>query len=129
MTKPDEYMSRRYREIMDIVYQRGQVTATDLEKSLSGNPANSTIRTQLRTLEQRGYLIHEEEDGRFIYRAAHSKPSAARVAMQRFLQTFVNGSAEGALATLLSAKEAELTDEDFDRLQHLIEMARKGEKR
>ncbi len=110
---------------MDLVYERGQVTAADLEISLSGNPSNSTIRTQLRTLETRGHLTHTEEDGRFIYRPAHPKPNAAKAAMQRFLQTFVNNSAEQALATLLSTKGEDLNEDDFDRLQKLIDEARK----
>jgi predicted transcriptional regulator len=125
MARPEDYLSRRFREIMDLVYERGQVTAADLEISLSGNPSNSTIRTQLRTLEDRGHLTHTEEEGRFVYRPAHAKPNAARAAMKRFLQTFVDGSAEQALATLLSAKEAELSEADFERLQVLIDEARR----
>jgi len=128
MPKQNEYLSRRFREIMDAVYERGQVTASDLEKTLSGSPSNSTIRTQLRTLEARGHLKHTEEDGRFVYRPTHPKPNAARAAMSRFLQTFVGGSVELALATLLSTKERELSEEDYDRLQRLIDEARKERK-
>lgn len=120
-----EYLSKRFQEIMEIAYRQGTVTAADLERQLSGNPANSTVRTQLRVLEERGYLVRFDLDGHYAYRPARPKQNAAVAAMQRFLQTFVDGSVEGALGTLLTAKEAELTDEDLARLQGLIEAAKK----
>ena len=122
---PPEYLSRRFQEIMDIAYRQGTVTAADLERQLAGNPANSTVRTQLRVLEERGHLVRSEQDGHYVYRPARPKQNAAVVAMQRFLQTFVDGSVERALGTLLTAKEADLSEEDLERLQSLIEAARK----
>ncbi len=110
---------------MDIAYRDGEVIATDLESQLAGNPANSTVRTQLRVLEERGLLVRFEKAGRYAYRPSKPKQNAAITAMQRFLQTFVDGSAEAALGTLLTAKEADLGEADFDRLQQLIENARK----
>ena len=123
-TKP-EYLSRRFQEIMDVAYRQGTVTAAELERQLTGNPSNSTVRTQLRVLEERGQLVRFEQDGHYAYRPARAKQNAAVAAMQRFLQTFVDGSVEMALGTLLTAKEADLPDEDLERLQSLIEAAKK----
>ena len=123
-TRPD-FLSKRFQEIMDIAYRQGSVTASDLEAQLVGQPANSTVRTQLRVLEERGLLVRFEKEGRNAFRPARPKQNAAVVAMQRFLQTFVDGSAEAALGTLLTAKEADLSETDLDRLQLLIETAKK----
>ena len=120
-----EYLSKRFQEIMDIAYRQGTVTASDLENLLAGKPSNSTVRTQLRILEERGQLVRFEQDGHYAYRPARPKQNAAVAAMQRFLQTFVDGSVEMALGTLLTAKEADLSDEDLARLQSLIEAAKK----
>lgn len=119
-----EYLSKRFQEIMDLAYRRGQVTASDLEAELAGKPSNSTVRTQLRQLEERGHLVRLETDGGAAYRPARPRQNAAIAAMQRFLQTFVDGSAEKALGTLLTAKESELSDADLDRLQGIIEAAK-----
>ncbi len=119
-----EYLSKRFQEIMDLAYQKGEVTAADLEVGLVGNPSNSTVRTQLRQLEERGHLIRFDTDGRYAYRPARPRGNAAVAAMQRFLQTFVDGSVEKALGTLLTAKEADLSDADLDRLQQVIEAAK-----
>ena len=118
-----EYLSKRLQQIMDLAYQRGQVTASELEEILPGKPSNSTVRTQLRTLEDRGYLKRPDE-GKYVYVPTKAKPSAAKAAMQRFLETFVDGSLEQALATLLSAKEQKLTDEELDRLRKMIDEAK-----
>ena len=110
---------------MDVAYRQGTITAADLERQLDGNPSNSTVRTQLRVLEQRGFLIRFDQDGHYAFRPARPRQNAAVAAMQRFLQTFVDGSVEMALGTLLTAKEADLSDEELDRLQALIETAKK----
>jgi len=120
-----EYLSKRFQEIMEIAYRQGAVNASELENLLTGKPSNSTVRTQLRVLEERGHLVRFEKDGHYAYRPARPKHNAAVAAMQRFLQTFVDGSIEMALGTLLTAKEADLTDEDLARLQNLIEVAKK----
>jgi len=123
--KSQEYLSKRFQEIMDIAYRHEFITAADLERELAGNPANSTVRTQLRVLEERGHLVRFDKDGHYAYRPARPKKNAAIAAMQKFLQTFVDGSAEQALGTLLSAKDTELTNDDLERLQQVIEEAKK----
>ncbi len=119
-----EYLSKRFQEIMDIAYREGQVTAPMLEEQLEGKPSNSTVRTQLRTLEERGYLTRGEESNPYVYRPAKAKQKAALSAMQKFLKTFVDGSVEKAFGTLLTAKEADLSEEDLGRLQELIDRER-----
>jgi len=120
-----DYLSKRFQEIMDIAYRHGSVTAGELEELLAGKPANSTVRTQLRILEERGHLARFDKDGHYAYKPARPKQNAALTAMHRFLQTFVDGSAEAALGTLLTAKEADLSEADLNRLQALIEAAKK----
>ena len=110
---------------MDLAYRKGTITAAELEQSLEGKPSNSTVRTQLRVLEERGLLVKVEQEGPHTFKPARPKQNAALNAMQRFLQTFVDGSAEAALGTLLTAKEADLSEADLDRLQQLIEAAKK----
>jgi BlaI family penicillinase repressor len=124
-----EYLSKRFQEIMDIAYREGKITAGDLERQLAGNPSNSTVRTQLRQLEERGFLMKAEQEGPYTYSPARPKQNAAVAAMQRFLQTFFDGSVEQALGTLLTAKETALTDEEVTRLQAMIEAAKGSAKR
>ena len=121
---PGSYLTKREHQIMDIIYQRERVTAAELEAALSGAPANSTVRTQLRVLERKGHLRHEEVEGRFVYLPTHARPSAARAALDSLLDTFFSGSVEQAFATLLSSKAHQLTKEDLDRLAALVEQAK-----
>jgi predicted transcriptional regulator len=128
MNPGEEYLSKRFQQIMEAIYQKGQATASEIEESLPGSPSNATVRTQLRVLEERGLVKHRVERGKFIYEAVQPKPNAAVAAMRRFLQTFVDGSLEQGLATLLTAKETELGPEDLARLRRIIDEAEgKGE--
>jgi predicted transcriptional regulator len=119
----EEYLSRRFQQIMEVIYAKEQATAAEVEEALPGSPTNSTVRTQLRELEARGLLRHTVEKGKFYYEPTRPKPSAAVAAMQRFLQTFVDGSIEQAFVTMLSANEADLTDSDLARLREIIDQA------
>ena len=119
----EEYLSRRFQQIMEVIYAKEQATASEVEEALPGSPTNSTVRTQLRELEARGLLRHTVEKGKFYYEPTRPKPSAAVAAMQRFLQTFVDGSIEQAFVTMLSANEADLTDSDLARLREIIDQA------
>jgi predicted transcriptional regulator len=121
-----EYLSRRLQQIMDLAYEKGPISASDLERELPGAPANSTVRTQLRQLEERGLVRHYEEDGRFLYVPTASAQIAARVAMRKVLQAYFKGSLELAFATLISAKEADIDDEEFERLRRVIDEAADG---
>src|SRR5476651_829928 len=118
-----EYLSKRLQQIMDLAFEKGPISASDLEKQLPGAPANSTVRTQLRQLEERGLLRHYEEDGRFLYMPTATPQSAARVAMKKFLRSYFKDSLELAFATLISAKDADIDDAEFERLHKIIDEA------
>jgi len=124
---PGDYLNPREQQIMEIVFQRERVTAADLEDVLPGRPSNSTVRTLLRILEQRGHLTHIVEEGRFVYLPTRPRSSAARSALDGVLHTFFEDSVEQAFAALLSARESRLTAEDLDRLSEMIRRARDGQ--
>jgi len=124
----DEYLSRRFQQIMDILHMKGRATAAEVEKELPDSPSNSTVRTQLRELESRGLLRHTVEKGKFYYETTRPKPSAAVAAMRRFLQTFVDDSLEQGLVTMLSARETALTGPELERLREIIDEAEGKEK-
>ena len=121
--KPDDYLSKRHQQIMEILYAKGSATATEVEVELPGSPTNATVRTQLRELENRGLLRHTVDKGKFIYEPTQPKPSAAVSAMQRFLKTFVDGSLEQGLVTMLSAMETKLADDELRKLRQIIDQA------
>lgn len=111
---------------MDLAYERGSIVATDLEQALPGSISNSAIRSYLRTLEAKGFLNHEEEGVRFVYRPTRERDAVARVEANRLVKTFFGGSVSGVLATLLNDKEVDLTDADLDDMRRMIEEARKA---
>ncbi|MEO7714844.1 MAG: BlaI/MecI/CopY family transcriptional regulator [Capsulimonas sp.] len=121
---PGDYLNPREQQIMEIAFQRQRITAAELEELLPGRPSNSTVRTQLRILEQRGHLTHVEEDGRFVYAPATPRASAAMAALDGVLKTFFQGSVEQAFLTLLSRREAKLSPEELARLTQIIEDAK-----
>lgn len=109
---------------MELVYQYGQVTAAEVMASLPGTLSNSAVRTHLRILEAKGHLRHEEQEGRFVYSAILPRQSAARSALTQVLTTFFDNSVEKVMATLLSSRQAEISDGELERLQAMIDIAR-----
>jgi BlaI family penicillinase repressor len=125
MTKGSgKYLSPREQQIMDIVYQRERVNVADVMEALSDPLSNSAVRTHLRILESKGYLRHIEEEGKYIYLPVRPRQKAARSALAQLLTTFFDGSVEKVMATLLSVKETDLSPEELDRLQTMIDQAR-----
>jgi predicted transcriptional regulator len=118
-------LSRRQRQIMDIVYRRGHASAYDILADMSDPPSYSAIRTLIRILEERGHLRHRSEQGRYIYSPTRPRRQAARSALRRVTRTFFNNSAEHAIAALLD--ESALSADSLDRLQKRIDQARKEE--
>ncbi|CAN5406138.1 BlaI/MecI/CopY family transcriptional regulator [soil metagenome] len=116
-------LSKREQQIMDLAYERGEIAATDLEVALGGL-SNSAVRSYLRTLETKGFLMHIEEGVRFVYRPVHDRDAVGKGETSRLLRTFFGGSVSGMLATLLSEREADLSDADFDEMRRMIEQAR-----
>src|SRR5918999_5788416 len=94
-------LSRRERQIMDILYRRGRATAGEVMEELSGEPSYSTVRTQLRVLETKGHVRHEEEGLRYIYTPAVARTAARKSALRHLVDTFFEGSTEKAVAALL----------------------------
>jgi len=121
------HLSRRERQLMDIVYRRREASVADVLEDLPDTPSYSTVRALLRILEEKGHLRHRKEGLRYVYRPTRSQRAAARSALRRVLETFFNGSAERAVAALLDVSDANLTPEELERLAELIEKAGKQE--
>ena len=129
MPKPSHtHLSRRERQIMDAVYQRGQATAAEVQEDLAEPPSYSAVRALLAILVNKGYLKIEEDGPRYLYRPTHPRQQAGRSAIRQVMKTFFEGSIEKAVAALLEASDARLSKEEVERLQSLIEQARKGGK-
>src|SRR5262245_509109 len=122
-------LSRRERQIVDILYRRGRATANDVMRELPGRPSYSTVRTQLRVLERKGHVRHEEAGLRFVYMPAVPRHAARKSALRHLVNTFFDGSAEKVVAALLGGEGARLSDEALERVAGLIARAQKGESR
>jgi predicted transcriptional regulator len=118
-------LSRRERQIMDILYRRGRATATEVMEDLPGNPHYSTVRTQLRVLEDKGHVTHEEQGVRYIYVPAVPRRAARKSALRHLVDTFFDGSAEQVVAAVLGGEGSKLTDDELDRIADLVNKAKK----
>ena len=129
MPKPShQNLSRRERQIMDIIYQRGQATVAEVLEDLPDPPSYSAARALLRILEEKGHLKHKEQGNRYIYRPTVPRDQARRSALQRVVQTFFDGSTHQVVATLLDLSAPKLSDEDLDQLAELIERVREEDR-
>ena len=124
MTKQNS-LSRRERQIMDIVYARGRVAAVEVWEALSDRPSQTAVRTLLRILEEKGHLRHTKRGRQFVYLPTRPRRRAGQSAMQRVLSTFFDGSLEKAVAAHLAQPNCELPAEELERLAVLIDEARK----
>lgn len=123
--KTKDPLSRREREIMDILYRDGELTASDVVERLPGTPSNSTVRTILRILEDKGHVKHEQQGNRFVYKPTVHREKARRSALKHLVSTFFDGSPETVVSTLLDERSLKLSDEQLESLAALIERARK----
>ena len=123
--RPATALTKRERQIMDILYRRGRATAGEIQAELPGHPHDSTVRTQLRVLEEKGHVTHEAHGLRYVYAPAVPRHSARRSALRHLVSTFFDGSAEQLVAALLGAEGSKLTDEELDRIAALVAKARK----
>jgi predicted transcriptional regulator len=119
------HLSRRERQIMDAIYQRGQATAAEVLEGMPSPPSYSAVRATLRLLEEKGYLTHQQDGLRYVYSPTLSRERARQSAMKQMLQTFFDDSAEEAVAALLNISRSKLSDEELERLARLIDDARK----
>jgi predicted transcriptional regulator len=118
-------LSRRERQIMDILYRRGRATANEVMADLTGEPSYSTVRAQLRVLEGKGHVHHEELGLRYVYLPAVPRHAARKSALRHLVDTFFDGSSEQAVAALLGGDGARLSDDDLKRIADLVTKARK----
>jgi len=118
-------LSRRERQIMDIIYQRGQATAAEVLENLPNPPGYSAVRAMLRLLEEKGYLKHEQDGPRYLFKPTLAREKARKSAMKQMLETFFDGSTEQAVAALLNLSKSKLGKEELDRLSRMIETAKK----
>jgi BlaI family transcriptional regulator, penicillinase repressor len=118
------HLSRRERQIMDIVYQRGRASAQEVLDSLPDPPSYSAVRAFLRILEEKGHVKHEEAGARYIFEPIHPRENAGLTALQRVVRTFYEGSVSKAVAALVDSKDARLPEEELKRLRALIRQTR-----
>ena len=123
---PHRDLSRRERQIMDVLYRRGRATAAEVRKEMPDPPGYSAVRALLRILEEKGHARHEEEGARYVFLPSEPRSQAARSALSRVVETFFAGSVEDAVATLLSSGERRLSEAELERLAALIEQAKEG---
>ncbi len=121
----EEQLSRRERQIMDIIYARGEASAADVHQALPDAPTRTAVRTLLRILEEKGHLTHTQVGLSYVYRPNRPRGTAGRSALRRVLATFFEGSLEKAVAAHLGDPTADLAPEELARLANLINQARK----
>ncbi len=124
MPNSQKNLSRRERQIMDIIYQRGQATAAEVLDDLPDPPSYSAVRAMLKVLENKGHIRHKQQGPRYVFLPKVSREKAKRSAVQHLLQTFFDGSTESAVATLLDVSRSDLSNADLDRLNNLISEAK-----
>jgi predicted transcriptional regulator len=127
-TKSDPDLSRRERQIMDVLFARGRATGQEIQQGLPDNPNYSSVRTILRVLERKGYIRHVEEGLRYIYEPTVPRAAASRSALQRIIRTFFDGSAKEAVAALLDPDAFDLTEKELSELARIIDRAKKESK-
>jgi predicted transcriptional regulator len=118
------HLSRRERQIMDVIYRLGQATVQDVRDQLPDPPGYSAVRALLRVLEDKGHVKHRELGTRYVYMPIVSRERARVSALRQMIGTFFDGSAAAAAAALLDLSDGNLSDEELDRLESLIERAR-----
>jgi predicted transcriptional regulator len=117
-------LSRRERQIMEILYQRGKASASDVREAMPDAPGYSGVRAMLRVLEEKGHVRHLEEGMRYVYVPIVTRDKARRAAVKHVMDTFFNGSPEQIVAALLDVSSSDLTREELDRMSEMIEKAK-----
>jgi BlaI family transcriptional regulator, penicillinase repressor len=127
MSQDDELagLSRRERQIMDLLFQRGKASVGEVMDGIPDPPGYSAVRATLRTLEQKGRVSHEEDGRAYIYRPTLRRDAARKSALTHVLRTFFDNSAEQAVAALLELKGSRLSDAELERVSRMVENAKK----
>jgi BlaI family penicillinase repressor len=118
-------LARRERQIMDILYKLERATVGEVLAKLTGKPSYSTVRAQLRVLEDKGHVSHEEHGLRYVYAPVVSRDIARRSALRHLIETFFEGSAEKVVAALLGGETPQLSQEQFERLMQIVADSRR----
>lgn len=118
-------LSRRERQIMDIIYELKEASAAQVNERLPNAPSYSAVRALLKVLENKGHITHKQDGPRYVFSPTLSREKARQTALRHLQKTFFNGSTEEVMAALLDISEDDLSEEDYRRLQALIEKARK----
>jgi predicted transcriptional regulator len=121
----DTGLSRRERQIMDAIYRAGEATAQEVRDALPDAPSYSAVRALLRILESKGHVKHRQDGPRYVYEPTVPRERARKSALRQVVRTFFDGSAEDAVAALLDLSRGGLSDEELDRLERLIDQARR----
>jgi predicted transcriptional regulator len=119
-------LTRRERQILDVIYNLGRASANDVLERLPDPPTYTTIRGLLRVLESKGHVRHEEDGGRYVYSPTLNKQRAAKSALGHVIDTFFDGSPSRAMAALLGSEH--VSQDEIDRLAALVEQAKTKEK-
>ena len=119
-------LSRRERQVMDVLYKEGRATAATVMELMPDPPGYSAVRTLLATLERKGYVRHERDGAKHVFIPMVARSNAARTALAHLIQTFFNGSRGRAAAALLNVDASQFSSEELDELEELVRKARKG---
>jgi predicted transcriptional regulator len=125
LKKQQDTLSRREREMMNIIFAREKATAGEVMEAMTDPPSYSAVRATLRVLEQKGHLKHEHDGTRYVYTPTVNREKVRLSALDQLLTTFFDGSAANVVATLVERQKGKLTREELDRLSTLIDQARK----
>jgi predicted transcriptional regulator len=123
-TSAQAQLSRRERQIMDVVYRLGKATVSDVLERLPDPPSYSAVRALMRILEEKGHLSHEQDGPRYVYLPTVPRDAAQASALSHLVRTFFGGSAEAAVAALLDLPEHGMSEGELSRLSRLIDEAR-----
>ncbi len=124
MSSNSNQLSRRERQIMDIIYARGEATAAEVSESMTDAPSYSAVRTFLRILEEKGFLKHREDGRRYVFLPTEPLEQASKSALKKVVQTFFDGSLASAVAALVDGRE-KISPEELKRLESIIQKAKK----
>jgi predicted transcriptional regulator len=125
MAADPNQLSRRERQIMEVIYARGRATVAEVREHLPDPPSYSAVRAMLRILEDKGHLVHESDGPRYVFLPTTPREQARETALRRVVQTFFGGSPENAVAALLELDEDALDDDALERIAEQIDTARK----
>src|SRR5947207_3351439 len=125
---PHLNLTRRERQIMDILYRRSRATAGEVMEDLTGEPSYSTVRAQLRVLEEKGHVRHEEVGLRYVYGPTVPRHEVRQSALKHLVDTFFEGSTHKVVAALLGSEGTRVSQDELDRIADLVDKARKGKK-